>query len=353
MKRIWFEDNTREEAMKYEYLTDFEKGSRQAWIASKKYGWIKTYTWLKKGKSNGPWSIYAYEDTENKVVYVGLTNNVSKRHRGHKKGTLEHSVRKFDVVKRYFDSIGKELPYPKIRMEELETEEDAQYYENWYEEAYRKIGWTVLNTKKTGVGSSSLGAGHTKWTEETLQKEVERLGCTSRTDFKEKNESAYQTAYNLGIMSKLFPNKLKKDDNYWKVYENHVIEAEGCVYKTDYKKKNHTAYAKAFKYGFIDKLFPKNLRNEITEEELQSAKNYESRKDLKYNNPRLYNALRYRHLLDEFFPEKSHKPITEEDFEMASKYKSRGDLCKNNKRLYNALYKRNLLDEYFPIKKVG
>lgn len=353
MKRIWFENNTRDEAMKYEYMADFAKRSHEAFIAARKYGWIKTYTWLKKGKSYGPWSIYAYEDYESNTVYVGVTNNVDKRHAGHKNGCLKHGVRKFDVVNLYFKSINKELPYPTVKMEGIETEEDAQYYENWYEEAYRRIGKNVLNTQKTGIGSSSLGAGHNKWTEETLFEYVKESKCKSRADLKKKNESAYVTAYRLGIMPQLFPKKLYKDNSYWKVFENHVKEAEGCKSKKDYSKKNGCAYSKAVKYGFINKLFPKNLRNEITEEELQSAHNYESRKDLKYNNNRLYNALLYRNLLDAYFPEKSRKPITEEDFEMASKYKGRGDLCKNNKRLYNALYRRNLLDEYFPIKKVG
>ena len=353
MKRIWFEDNCREEALKYEYLTDFSKGSHEAWIAARKYGYIKTYTWLKKGKSVGPWSIYAYEDTENKIVYVGLTNDVNKRHRGHKNGNLKHGIRKFDAVAQYFQSIEKPLPLPIIKMDDLDTEEDAQYYENWYVEAYKNIGWTVLNTQKTGVGKSSLGAGHKKWTEETLVKYVKKSKCKSRTDLKKINESAYITAYNLGIMDKLFPKKLHKDNNHWKVFENHVKEAEGCMSKKDYKKKNGSAYSKAYRYGFIDRLFPDNLRNEITEEELLSAHNYESRKDLKYNNPRLYSALKYRHLLDEYFPEKSRKPITEEDLEDAKNYSDRIDLRHNNKRLYDALCRRKLLDVYYPIKKVG
>lgn len=262
---------------------------------------------MKGNGRNKPWSIYAYEDTDNKVVYVGLAVDVNNRHSKHKCGIVRKGVRTYDVLARYWQSIGKPLPRPRIKMEDLETEEDAQYHEDWYKNAYAKMGWRVLNIAPTGIGKSSIGGCNRKWTEETLREEIERLGCTSRWDFGKKNESAYVAALELGIIEKLFPERAIKEIGYWKVFENHLKEIEGCKSRKDYEKKNHSACNAAREYGFIDKLFPESL----------------------------------------------HKPITNEELEEARNYKDRNDLSHNNRRLYMALYKRNLLDEYYPIKKAG
>lgn len=253
---------------------------------------------------NKPWCIYAYEDPENKVVYVGLAVDINNRHSKHKCGSIRGGVRKFDVVAQYFQSIGKPLPRPKIRMENIDTEEDAQYHENWYKEAYERAGWRVLNIAPTGIGKSSVGGCNRKWTEETIREEIERLGCTSRWDFGEKNEAAYKAALDLEIIDKLFPERVIKENGYWMVFENHVKEAEGCKTKKEYDRKNHCAYNMANEYGFINILFPENVRKPITDEELEMAKNYKDRNDLSHNNKRLYNALWKRKLLDVYYPKK-------------------------------------------------
>ena len=207
-KRYWTYEKCKEEAMKFEYLTDFKGKSMSAYDASRRYNWIKDFTWLKKYKTNeGPFDIYVYEDVENKVVYVGLTNNIKRRHYHHKNGIIRHGVRKFDIVHNYFESIGKEIPTPIIKMHELDFAKDAQYYENLYRDAYERLGWKTLNIAKTGENISSIG-GKRKWTEEKINEEIKRLNCTSRWDLGKKNYGAYAAAIKLGIIEKLFPNKL-------------------------------------------------------------------------------------------------------------------------------------------------
>ena len=152
---------------------------------------------MKGSGRNKSFLIYAYEDPDNKIAYVGLTVDLKNRHSKHKCGCVRHGVRRLDVVGKYFQTIGKPLPNPIIKIEDLYSQEDAQYFENWYRELYEINGWTVLNIAKTGIGKSSIGGSHRKWTEKTIKDEIKRLGCVSRWEFGVKNESAYQAAHSL------------------------------------------------------------------------------------------------------------------------------------------------------------
>lgn len=255
---------------------------------------------MKGSGRNKPWSIYAYEDIGNKVVYVGLAVDVNNRHSKHKCGNVRKGVKTYDVLAKYWQSIGKPLPRPRIKMEDLDTEEDAQYYEDWYKNKYAESGWRVLNIAPTGIGKSSVGGCNRKWTEETIKEVAEN--CVSRNDFYDKYSGAARAANDLGIMEELFPERAIKENGYWKIFENHLKEIKGCKSKKEYEKKNRGAYVMAVEYGFIDKLFPENLHKPITEEELEEAKNYKDRNDLSHNNRRLYLALYRRKLLDEYYP---------------------------------------------------
>lgn len=47
-KRIWYPENTRDEALKYSTLKDFATQNNAAYEAACKYGWISEYTWLER-----------------------------------------------------------------------------------------------------------------------------------------------------------------------------------------------------------------------------------------------------------------------------------------------------------------
>ena len=259
MKKKWTYKKCYEEALKYDNVKDFYTYSLSVYSTACRNGWRKDYYWLKREvPDNGQWLIYAYEDPDKKVVYVGLTNNMNNRHSKHKCGLVKNGVRKFDVLAKYWQSIGKPLPRPRIKMESIDTEEDAQYYEDWYKQKYAETGWRVLNIGPTGIGKSSIGGCNRKWTEKTLREEIERLGCNSRGDFQYKNKSAYSAALDLGIIEKLFPETIFKEKGYWKKLENHIKEKEDnkCQFRIDYKNRCPGAYSMAIEYGFIDILFP-------------------------------------------------------------------------------------------------
>ena len=250
--------------------------------------------------------IYAYEDPDNKIAYVGLTVDLKNRHSKHKCGCVRHGVRKLDVVGKYFQTIGKPLPNPIIKIEDLYSPENAQYYENWYRELYEINGWTILNIAKTGIGKSSIGGSHRKWTEKTIKDEIKRLNCKSRGDLQHKNSSAYSAALELGIIEKLFPETIFKEMGYWKILENHIKEKEDkkCQYRIDYKNRCQAAYSRAIEYGFLGILFPelksRNWSDETRQRISKSRKGKHKGKDNYSSKPVLMIDKNDGHIIKEF-----------------------------------------------------
>lgn len=249
----WFYKETKEESKKYSSITEFAKGSRGAYKSALKNGWLEDffpkkkirepYTfeefvekqksvmvkvrfkeqypslysrarlegWIdmvkwekptpKQFKDRDDYVIYVYEDVDNKVVYVGLSFEVEKRHKRHVNGTVKKGVRRYDTVNKYFNG---NLPSPKIKMSNLNAF-DAGYYEDWYKKAYAKEGWKVLNIAKTGEGISSIGGNGGKWTDFEATKK-ESMKYKSRTEFMKRNGSAYAAALRYKWMDMLFPN---------------------------------------------------------------------------------------------------------------------------------------------------
>lgn len=248
----WFYEETKAEASKYSTITEFAKGSRGAYKSALKNGWIneffpvkkcrepytfedfveaqknykvkvrfkekypslylkaRTSGWLSKVEWEKPipkqfenrddYVIYVYEDKENKVVYVGLSFEVDKRHKRHANGQVKKGKRVYDVVYKYFNG---NLPNYIVKMDCLNAI-DAGYYEDWYRNAYDEAGWTVLNKAKTGEGISSIGGNGGKWTDFDAVKK-ESLKCKNRTEFSKKNGSAYAAALRYGWIDILFP----------------------------------------------------------------------------------------------------------------------------------------------------
>ena len=253
-----------------------------------------------------PFLIYSYEDQENKVAYVGLTVDIKHRHSKHKCGCIRHGVRNYDVVAKYFQSKGKELPLPITLIEGLDKEDDAQYYQNLFRKKYTEQGWTTLNIAPTGIGKSSIGGCNRKWTEETIKKEIERLNCKSRGDLQHKNSSAYSAALELGIIEKLFPETIFKGIGYWKILENHIKEKEDskCQYRIDYRNRCPGAYSRAKEYGFLDILFPelkpRNWSDETRQRISKSRKGKYKGKDNYSSKPVLMIDKNDGHIIKEF-----------------------------------------------------
>lgn len=186
-KHKWTEIDCCNIAKNYNSYLEFKNGNYKAFLISKKYGWIKKFTWLEKYKNvdltEKIWLVYAYELKDN-YAYVGLTRNFAERDKVHKRD-------KRDLLYKFCKSKNNEIPNPIIKYKNL-TAEEASYYEDFLKIEYENSGWTLINKAKTGIGSSSLGGGNKKWTEQSCLELAKT--CNSKTEFKNKSGSAYRVA---------------------------------------------------------------------------------------------------------------------------------------------------------------
>lgn len=198
-----------------------------------------------------PRLIYAYEDEENKVCYIGLTKDLKLRHKTHqcrRKG-------KYDNLKQYFVNQGKKLPKPKILEENLPPVE-AQERENAWLETYKSNGWKAINKAKTGKGSSSLGSTVEIRTEEEWFEYCKELSshCKNRAQLWKEHPNAYLRSLRMGWLQDFFGESGRKKKNYWT--DERVIEAAGeCDGREDFFNKFPRACDIARKKGWIGTLF--------------------------------------------------------------------------------------------------
>lgn len=405
----WTYENCYKEALNCTTKTEFRNNCRGGYNVAVRNKWISDYTWFKRHlHCDDDYEVYAYEDRENKVVYVGLTyrllgNGGQNRHNEHKL--------KDDPVGKYYD--GK-IPMPRRLMREL-TPEDAQYYEDWYKKAYADNGWTLLNKAKTGIGSSSLGGVNIVWDYDSCYGEAQKYEKAAR--FKDGNPSAYRVAATNGWIREWFPD-MKMPNRYW-TYEKCKEEAHKYITRRDFshnsKKAYETscrngwlkdfdwlsaqmggctikkprksiivvwtqekcyeaakqcttlsefyetykyAYAKANRNGWLDNYFwldrsckPNGYWNYDTCFVL--AKKCKSRGEFKEVNMTAYTKARKNGWLNDWFSSNIRKPRGYWDYEHcreeASNYRSRKELQEANKSVYNVCVKNKWLNDFYPI----
>lgn len=196
------EDITYEACMKkaknYFSKTDMASGSKSHYLVAKENNWLKDYTWFAGNEKWGSdaFLIYAYEDHENRCVYVGLTKDLKSRRRQHKR--KHPKTHEYDVVKKYFDLLGQDLP-EEVILEEHLTPAMAQEREGFWLQKYLSEGWTVLNIAKTGSGTSSVGNYTIKWTKEKCLCEAKE--CKTLRVFMTQHNGAYQASLRNGWLS--------------------------------------------------------------------------------------------------------------------------------------------------------
>lgn len=187
--------------------------------------------------------IYGYFDEENKKCYIGLTRQLRKRHGSHKRKIKGI----YDVVMKYFISVGKQLPDPIIIEDNL-TAEQAQEREGYYVRYYKNNGYEILNIAKTG----SLGSIPPKWTEDICLLEAKKYN--SRKEFEEGNLGAYHASLRNGWIDNYnwFKPKTSKESNYWT--EEKCLEiARKCKTLYEFSRDYSGAYASSRRNGWIDK----------------------------------------------------------------------------------------------------
>jgi len=174
-KNHWTKERCREEALKYKNRSEFQRFSPGAYIKSRKNKCLDGFCIHMKDNNNTKRIIYSYEFSDN-CVHIGLTNNIKRRKRDHKKeGTV-------------YDYYQKNKNYNFSQLTDYLEVKKAQEMEEFYVEQYKKNDWKILNIAKTG----SIGSNILKWTYEKCSEEA--LKYDTRKKFAIGSSGAYQRA---------------------------------------------------------------------------------------------------------------------------------------------------------------
>jgi hypothetical protein len=238
-------ENCYKEALKYNNKTDFYKNSISAYNFSKKNGWLDEI--CSHMKKMGNWynkCIYSYEFIDNSV-YVGLTYNIEQRQ-------MRRDKDNNDAVTKHIKET-KLIPIRKQLTDYVEVN-SAIILEGKYVEYYKLSGWTILNRTKTG----SIGNNINKWNYDNCQKEA--LKYNSRSDFQKNNSSSYLSACKNNWLDEICSHmiELKKPNGYWNKKENYEEVCLKCINRTELRKKYCAVYRHLSKNYLLDIYFPKN-----------------------------------------------------------------------------------------------
>ena len=293
-------DNCKNEAQKYKSNSEFRQNNGSAYEASRKNGWLQqitNYDNKKEIKPKNYWCyktcfdeaqnfssrnefkikspaayekarkgsfldsicqhmkpcgnyfnkfVYIFEFSDNHV-YVGLTYDTKVRYNTH---TNYHKTT--SPVYKHIEKTNANFEF-KILNETPIPNEEAQILEHNTIQEYLKNGWNILNKAKTGLGSSSLGNGHIKWTKERCLEYA--ATCSSKSEFQRKYPAARKAASQIdGFFEEITRHmeERKKPAGYWDNIENCLNEARKYKSRKEFNEKSQHVYEKSRLNGWLD-----------------------------------------------------------------------------------------------------
>lgn len=203
------------EASKYRTKVEFKEKAQLYLNAAYRLGIIDK---LRFDRVDNPhvdkvYCVYAYEFKETHSVYIGLTFKKEKRHEAHVKD-------KRSSVKKHADKYNIPIPDPKYLIDNIKQKEALEMEDVWRVK-YKEAGWNILNRKKTGLGSGSLGSCARTHTKKEIRECIAQ--CKTRPDFNKKFPKVYAyMCYHglLGMLDCLETTSAKKGtyDEEWCFY---------------------------------------------------------------------------------------------------------------------------------------
>lgn len=248
-KDYWTKERCAEEALKYNFRHEFEKGSPTAYVKSGKMGWKDEI--CKHMISNGNRynrCVYAIEFPDN-CVYIGLSYNLDKRFLQHLNDTKNNSI-----VLRHFKKTGL-TPVIKQLTDYIDVD-IASKLESQKVIEYIQDGWTIINIAKCG----NVGGKTIKWTKERCQKEA--LKYKTRNEFKIYSPNAYRASIYNRWMDELCSHMkyVNNPSGYW---TKERCREESIKYKNKESfKKAKGAFGSSYVNGWLDEFFPKKVKND-------------------------------------------------------------------------------------------
>lgn len=342
----WTNESIIEVAKQCKSAVEFSERFPGAYKRAHKTDLWKTFTWLRHNTdpNKRTYVIYAYEDIVNKFVYVGLTNNIERRIKEHRKKNYKNNIRKYDIVRQYFEDCCFGLPEPKILQSGINGFE-AQELEDEFKMKYIEDGWNTINTGKTGKDTSSLGnLSYTYPTREECARIVSQ--CKGRKEVETKHRRVYMTICRNG-WDDLFPPRMARQQK-----EDYIKLASRYKSRKDLIVNNIKLYKRIKSNGWIDEIIPSIYEGVDKDNLIEIARKYKNQTDLKENDFELYDICKDKGLFDEIFvkPIKEYYVITyDECSKIASNYQSRSKFKDGDKLAYNFAKRMGWLDDLLPI----
>lgn len=229
-------------ARKYTSLKDFRIHERKVYQNAVARHLITSFTWLTRiVDEHQPWmgdTVYAYEFSDSKVVYIGRTINMDRRH-------IEH-CQPDDPISIYAKSINASIPSPIVLHTGLKVAE-GQAQEREEIARYQKEGWTLLNKAKGG----SIGALVQRLSKEHCIEVAKKYKYLK--DFEREHHREYNTLLKYGCLDECtWLTRTQVKCGTWNDYE--TCRAEALKYKSRYEfsRSNSGAYQAAVRNNWLD-----------------------------------------------------------------------------------------------------
>lgn len=344
--RKWTDETVIEASRQCKSAVEFRERFSGAYEYAHRTNLWKTFTWLRHNTdpNKRTYVIYAYEDIVNKFVYVGLTNNIERRIKEHRKKNYKNNIRKYDIVRQYFEDCSFGLPEPKILVDGLNGFE-AQEEEDRIKVKYINEGWNIINTGKTGKGTSSLGnLSYTYPTREECARIVSQ--CKSRKEVQTKYWRVYMTINRNG-WDDLFPPRMARQQK-----EDYIKLASKYKSRKDLIVNDIKLYKRIKSNGWIDEIFPSVYGGVDKDKIIETARGYKNQTELKINNLELYDICNDNGWLKEaFIKQKTVKYSISYEMckEIVSNYKFRHEFKDGDRLAYNFAKRNGWLNNLMPI----
>ncbi len=206
-------------------------------------------------------SVYVYDFGDN-TAYVGRTMNPKKRDSQHRRPHHAHGRSDPDSVLQHSIDTGLPIPEMVILEEGLDMQESRRQEDSWYN-AYKDLGYTMLNKGATGEYVGSVGGFSVKWTRERVTEFAKKFNTVN--DMLNEDESAYRAMMRYKLADELFPNR--RFTHKWSFDE---VKEAASKYptRTRFQKLDQNMYYIARKNGWLDILFPKKEKPQENQTQL-------------------------------------------------------------------------------------
>lgn len=235
----WTKERCKKEALKHQHRVDFQKKSPNAYDATLRKGWLgELCVHMTPLGHKMKRHIYRYT-FEDGYAYVGITSNIKRRNNSHFNSNRS-------LVYRHMKETGL-IPEIEVLEEFVDISVVGQKEDEYMKETSKL--YKLLNKNKAG----GLGCVERYWTKEKCYEEALKFNC--RKDFYTNSKRCYDACCRNGWLEEMCKHmqSTKKPNGYW-TKERCLEISCTCSSRSEFKEKNASAYRKSRQKGWLDEI---------------------------------------------------------------------------------------------------